>query len=83
MKEAEAKNAIIKNLHSRLGTLPTARDALAEILDAYAQNAISERNGRTFGYMFGVLLNYLRAESDAQIEERLTELERRFTEATK
>jgi hypothetical protein len=72
------ETAFFQNL--KLETLEDAKKFYGQVVEAYAQHAISERNLRALVYALSNYLPYLKFEKDIEIEERIEALEKTIEE---
>ena len=68
--------ALFQNVKTRLRTLEGAKEFYAEVLEAYADNLISERSMRAIIYAMSNYLPYLKFEKETEIEKRIEALEK-------
>ena len=78
MSERGEEIAIFQNVHERLLSLEGAKDFYSEVLAAYSDNLISERNMRAIVYALSNYLPFLKHENERELLKRVEAIEARL-----
>ena len=78
MSDRGEEIAIFQNVHERLLSLEGAKDFYSEVLAAYSDNLISERNMRAIVYALSNYLPFLKHENERELLKRVEAIEARL-----
>ena len=78
MSDRGEEIAIFQNVHERLLSLEGAKDFYSEVLAAYSDNLISERNMRAIVYGMSNYLPFLKHENERELLKRVEAIESRL-----
>ena len=78
MSDRGEEIAIFQNVHERLLSLEGAKDFYSEVLAAYSDNLISERNMRAIVYGLSNYLPFLKFETERELLKRVEAIEARL-----